>query len=161
MKVGSEIFSTKIKNWARADLPPYFRPGTQFVTFFNEKIYKINTNIWYNWVPKIKAPFHDLDSAYKQIKINVSPNALKNLGKTKQEVMDSVYDEFKIQRTVSKKPGRYSSKYISDMEELILSPRAAFFLSEEPAHPPLIIGNLWLILVLPKCRMHLETFKSK
>ena len=62
--------------------------------------------------------------------------------------MDSVYEEFKIQRTVSQKPLKgghmvddngLKNHYISDMEELILSPRAAFFLSEEPAHPHLLL----------------------
>ena len=97
-----------------------------------------------------------MDSAYKQIKIEVSPEALDKLGKTKEQVIDSVYAESKIQRTVSQKPLKGGDmvdnrglqyQYIPDMEELILSPRAAFFLSEESAQPS-IIGNLWLILVL-------------
>ena len=45
--------------------------------------------------------------------------------------------------------------YKPGMENLILSPLAAFFIEEN------LTSHLWFILVLPKCESDLETFKHQ
>ena len=102
--------------------------------------------------------------AYKKIEVDVSQNKLTKLNKTKNEVINEIYREFELQRTVSKKPTLFGKMvvwfslffyYESGMEDLILSPLAAFFLEENST------SNLWFILVLPKCESDLEKFKDQ